>query len=451
MRTGPTARGVAVTGAALLALTACGGGGGSGGDDDDNAAAPSSSSEGGNTETNVYGTDGNMGNALGESFSEDGALAGMKGTTPLTELSSDFTDRLLEIDPKLKDFNYAGETYDAIVITALAAQAAGTVDANTFKEYVNGITFGGDKCEDFAACLDILGGGGNVDYDGFSGPLAFTDAGEPAVASFGLLQFGEDNALDNDATEFVLAGEEANAATDEGPDPAEAGTTSPEPLRIGTLLPLTGNLAFLGPPEVAGAKLAVEDINEAGGVLGQPVEIVEGDSGDTSTDTASQTVDRLLQAGVNVIVGAASSGVSLTVIDAITGAGVMQFSPANTSDEFTTYDDSDLYFRTAPPDTLQARALADLIIADGNNSVGILALNDPYGTGLAENTLNNLVESGLSEDDIRSITYDPQAANFDSEVQEMVDFDPDAIIVIGFEESARIIEGLNAQGIGPQR
>ena len=177
----------------------------------------------------------------------------------------------------------------------------------------------------------------------------------------------------------------------------------------------------------------------------------EGDSGDATTDTATQTVDRLLQAGVNVIVGAASSGVSLTVIDAITGAGVLQFSPANTSDEFTTYDDNNLYFRTAPPDVLQARALADLIIADGNNSVGILALNDPYGTGLAENTKNNLIESGLAEDDIRDIIYDPQAQNYDTEVQEMVDFDPDAIVVIGFEESARIIDGLNAQGIGAQR
>jgi len=186
-------------------------------------------------------------------------------------------------------------------------------------------------------------------------------------------------------------------------------------------------------------------------VLGQDVKLEEGDSGDTSTDTASQTVDRLLQANVDAIIGAASSGVSLTVIDAITGAGVLEFSPANTSDEFTDYNDKDLYFRTAPPDVLQARALADLIIADGNNSVGILALNDPYGTGLAENTKNNLIESGLAEADVTSIIYDPQAQNYDSEVQKMVEADPDAIVVIGFEESSRIIEGLNAQGIGPAR
>ena len=448
MRTGILARTAAVSAAALLVLTACGGGGDDGGDGGGDTGAGGGG--GGERQVNVYGTDGNMGNALGESFSQEGSLAGMKGTTPLTELGGDFTDRLRQIDPNLQDFNYAGETYDAVVVTALAAQAAGTNDANVFKEYVNGITFGGEKCNDYAACLEIINNGGNVDYDGISGPLSFTDAGEPAQASFGILQFGEDNQLDESATEYVIAGDEANASTDEGPAYAAPGTTG-EQLVIGTLLPLTGNLAFLGPPEVAGARLAAQDINAAGGVLGQEVRLVEGDSGDASTDTATQTVDRLLQEGVNAIIGAASSGVSLTVIDRITGAGVLQFSPANTSDQFTEYNDNGLYFRTAPPDTLQARALSDLIINDGNNTVGLMALNDPYGTGLMENTRQNLIAAGLAEDSIQTLTYDPQAANYDAEIQQMVDFNPDAIVVIGFEESARIIEGLNSQGIGPQR
>lgn len=442
MRTRTFARAVAVSGAVLLAATACGGGS----ESSDDAAA----SDSGPKQVNVYGTDGNMGNALGEDFTEEGALAGMKGTTPLTELAGDFTDRLLAVNPALQDYNYAGESYDAVVITALAAQMAGSNQGTAFAPYINGVTFGGEACDSFTACLDIVNAGGNPDYDGITGPLSFADAGEPAQASFGLLQFGTDNAIDEAATEYVIAGDEANAATDEGPAPVPAGATG-APLVIGTLLPETGNLAFLGPPEVAGVQLAINEVNAGGGVLGAPVQLVTGDSGDTSTDTATQTVDRLLQSGVNAIIGAASSGVSQSVINTIVGAGVVQFSPANTSDIFTTYDDQGLYFRTAPADTLQARALADLIGADGNNTVGILALNDPYGTGLAENTANNLVSDGLAEDSINTIIYDPQAANFDSEVQQMVDFNPDAIVVIGFEESSRIIQALNAQGIGPQR
>ena len=120
-------------------------------------------------------------------------------------------------------------------------------------------------------------------------------------------------------------------------------------LKIGTLLPQTGSLAFLGPPEFAGVDLAIKDINDAGGVNGKQVEKIDSDSGDTSTDTASQSVDRLLSQKVDAIIGAASSSVSLSVIDKITGTGVLQISPANTSDELTNYPDKGLYFRTAPP------------------------------------------------------------------------------------------------------
>ncbi len=120
-------------------------------------------------------------------------------------------------------------------------------------------------------------------------------------------------------------------------------------LTVGTLLPVTGDLAFLGPPEVAGARLAAEDINAAGGVFGTDVRLVEGDSGDTNQDIANPEVDRLLAEGVDSIHGAASSAVSKLVIDKITGAGVIHFSPANTSPDFTTYDDGGLYFRTRRP------------------------------------------------------------------------------------------------------
>ena len=125
------------------------------------------------------------------------------------------------------------------------------------------------------------------------------------------------------------------AAKCDNPPQATPGPVSTAPLKFGTLLPETGSLAFLGPPMVAGTKLAVRDINQAGGVLDKPVQLVTGDSGDTTTDTANATVDRELAAGTQVIVGAASSSVSLKVIDKIANAGVVMFSPANTSDQFT--------------------------------------------------------------------------------------------------------------------
>jgi len=442
MRTGTIARATALSGAALLALTACGG------SDDSGDSASSSSGASSEKQVNVYGTDGNMGNALGEDFKETGALAGMKGTLPLTELSGDFKARLLELNPALVDYNYAGESYDAVVITALAAAMAQTNDATKFAPYVNGITFGGDKCTDFKSCLDIIAAGGNPDYDGIIGPLAFADPGEPAVASYGVLQFNDQKTLE--PSEFLVVGDEANAASSEGPAAAPYGSGT-GPLRIGMLLPLTGTLAFLGPPEVAATTLAVNDINAAGGVLDAPVELIPGDSGDTSTNIATQTVASHLQAGVNAIIGAASSDVTKTVIDTVTQAGVLMFSPANTSDSFTTYADNGLYFRTAPPDLFQGQVLADLISKDGNQSVGILAQNGEYGTGLAQVIADNLASSGLSGDSVKQVYYDPNASDFSDVVQQMVDLNPDAIVVVGFNESSKIIKAMNEQGIGPQR
>ena len=104
-------------------------------------------------------------------------------------------------------------------------------------------------------------------------------------------------------------------------EPAPSTDCQNTQLKIGTLLPATGSLAYLGPPEFAGVDLAVAEIDAAGGVLGQPVVNEYGDSGDTETDIASQTVDSHLAKGVQAIIGAASSGVTFTVIDKITSNG----------------------------------------------------------------------------------------------------------------------------------
>lgn len=221
------------------------------------------------------------------------------------------------------------------------------------------------------------------------------------------------------------------------------GGESSGPLKIGSLLPETGNLAFLGPPEFAGVDLAVQEINDAGGVLGNPVEHLRGDSGDTSTDIAQQTVDAHIAAGVSAIVGAASSGVSLTVIDKITSAGIVHFSPANTSPDLTTYADDGFYFRTAPPDTFQGAVLGQLMANDGATNAVILNLDDAYGNGLAKYA--TAAFSGTAT----NIVYNPQAAEFSADVAKAKAANPDAVAVIGFDETTKIIAEMIKQGIGP--
>ena len=244
---------------------------------------------------------------------------------------------------------------------------------------------------------------------------------------------------------LAACGGSSDEATDNVDDALPKGDGT---LKIGTLLPQTGSLAFLGPPEFAGVDLAIQEINAAGGVNGKDVEKSDGDSGDASTNIASQTADRLLSEGVDAIVGAASSSVTLTVIDKITSAGVVQFSPANTSIKLSTYPDNDLYFRTAPPDTFQGAVLGNLVAEDGNATAAVLALQDAYGEGLAKTFEDAFTGAGGSV--TSTVIYDPKAADYSADVAKIAATKPDAIALIGFDESAKIVAELIKQGIGPQ-
>lgn len=246
-------------------------------------------------------------------------------------------------------------------------------------------------------------------------------------------------------------GDDESTASDDSSSSEEGSSSFPEgdgTLTLGNLLPQTGDLAFLGPPEFAGVDLAVQDMNAAGGVLGNDVVSVDADSGDGTPDIAGAEVDKLFNSDADAIIGAAASGVSVSVIDKITGAGVVHFSPANTAAGFDTYDDNGLYFRTAPSDRLQGQVLANLATEDGFNNVAIMARQDFYGEGLAEQVQTTLEERGATVADY--VLYAADAQNYTAEVNQIAASKPDALVLIAFEETTKIIPQLIAKGIGPQ-
>jgi ABC-type branched-subunit amino acid transport system substrate-binding protein len=241
---------------------------------------------------------------------------------------------------------------------------------------------------------------------------------------------------------------EGDSTASASPTETEAAKAGDGTLTIGSLLPQTGDLAFLGPPEFAGVDLAIEDINAAGGVLGQDVVGVKADSGDGTPDIAGAEVDKLLNANADTIIGAAASGVSVSVIDKITGAGVVHFSPANTAAGFDTYEDNGLYFRTAPSDILQGEILANLVVEDGHENVAIMGRQDFYGEGLAERTREVLEEKGATVGEF--VLYAADAQNYTAEVNKVAAAQPDALVLVAFNETTKIIPQLIAKGIGPE-
>jgi branched-chain amino acid transport system substrate-binding protein len=260
-------------------------------------------------------------------------------------------------------------------------------------------------------------------------------------------------ACSDDGEDTTAAATDETSATDSAPEDETSAPEKPSgakgdgTLTVGTLLPQTGDLAFLGPPEFAGVDVAIEEINAAGGVLGKPVKTIRGDSGDGTPNVAPGNTRDLIDGGSDVIVGAASSSVSLSVIDAIVNAGVVHFSPANTSTAFDTYDDKGLYFRTAPSDVLQGAVMANMLAEDGHDNVAILARQDSYGEALADQVEKVFTDNGGNITD--KILYDANASTFGAEVGKVAAGKPDAVVLIAFSETIKIIPEMIKNNIGP--
>jgi branched-chain amino acid transport system substrate-binding protein len=189
-------------------------------------------------------------------------------------------------------------------------------------------------------------------------------------------------------------------------------------------------------------EMAVDEINAAGG----QIELIPGDSG-TDVNVASATVDSLINDGVSAIIGPAATGVTLGVIDKITGSGIVECSGSTTGAVFSTYEDNGFYFRTSPPDSLQGPALADVVAGDGATSVGIIYRSDEYGVGFNESLAQALIDNGV--DVPAQVAVDENATSYDAEIGEVAAAGVDAIVMIVFAEGASVMQGMIEAGVGP--
>ena len=216
-------------------------------------------------------------------------------------------------------------------------------------------------------------------------------------------------------------------------------------LKLGGILPLTGALAFLSPPEIAGIDLAIKDINEAGGVLGKPVTFSLEDSSDgDSPAVAKDSATKLLGAGVDAIIGAAASGVTRNIIDQITGAKTVQISMSNTAPDLSEWEDGGYYFRTAPSDLLQGGVVGNLIVSDGNENVGIIYQQTAYGEGLEAKANAVIAEAGATV--VASEAFPEGESNFDTIVDKVVAAGADSVLLISYDEVKKIVPALQKKG-----
>lgn len=226
--------------------------------------------------------------------------------------------------------------------------------------------------------------------------------------------------------------------------PATAAGAADKTLKITGILPLTGALAFLYPPMQAGAYLAIDDINAAGGVLGNKVTLDMKDSGDgNNLAVSSQSATAAIAAKSDVVLGAAASGVTRNIINQLTGAGIVEISPSNTAPDLSTWKDNGFYFRTAPSDNLQGRIVANQILQDGAQNVAIMYADNSYGNGLMNVAATTLTKAGAT---VGKFAFSEGETNFGSIVDKAMATSPDAILMISYDETKKALPALKAAG-----
>jgi branched-chain amino acid transport system substrate-binding protein len=191
----------------------------------------------------------------------------------------------------------------------------------------------------------------------------------------------------------------------------------------------------MGRGSLNGIRLAVKEINEAGGVLGGPLELVVGDT-QTRAQPAIDAAMRLVSVdGVVGILGALSSGNTIPVATTVAKPNrIPQISNASTAPAITTLDDDDFLFRTAPSDAYQGVVLANLVESSGIGSVAVLYVNNDYGVGLAE-----AFEANYGGTVTSSAAFEPNKASYRGELQSVAGGDPEALLLIAYPDDGGLL------------
>ena len=215
---------------------------------------------------------------------------------------------------------------------------------------------------------------------------------------------------------------------------ASCGDDEGDQLRIGVLLDFSGPLAEFSPPTLNAIELAVLHVNEAGGVNGQDVVIVTGDTRVDPTQGVEEARRLIEVEGVHAIVGPLSSTVTLAVIESVArDAGIPVISPSATSPAITTVNDDGYLFRTTISDAAQGVALAALASDEGYTNVGVLFRDDAYGQGLAEEF------SRAFGGTVTAAAYSPKGQpSYLSELNRVAGDGAEVLVAIAFPEEARV-------------
>ena len=225
------------------------------------------------------------------------------------------------------------------------------------------------------------------------------------------------------------------AACSNNDDPDPTSTVKPD-INLGAVMDLSGALSGIGSAIRDGIVLAVEQVNANGGIDGAKVNLIVED-GKTDATAGFEAVKKLATLnGCKVIIGPMISGAVLASGEWAAQNKVLLISPSATSPAITNQAWRQFFFRTAPSDTLQGKAMAKLITDAGYKKVAIVVQNTQYGVGIAD-TVTALIAGKATV--VSTIKYDATKLDYLSDLQAVKAANPDVVIHAGYEDDAQIV------------
>jgi len=212
-----------------------------------------------------------------------------------------------------------------------------------------------------------------------------------------------------------------------------------ETIKIGCVLELSGELAPMGARMLDGARMAVEEINAAGGVLGKQVELVEED-GATNPDQGFDRVKKLVEIdGVQVIVGPMITPTSELSIPYAKVHKIPLITMSATGVPLSELEGTEWYFRTCLRDDAQGRVLADVVMEEGYTRLATIVLDNTYGIGLEAGLVEGLQDAGYQFEQVVSIHYDIAKKDYRTELGLIRDRNPDVVLAVTYADDGIIV------------
>ena len=221
-----------------------------------------------------------------------------------------------------------------------------------------------------------------------------------------------------------------------------------EDIKIGVILPLTGDLESYGQSLKNGIELAAEEINQRGGINIEQLEVAKKltlelrDSQGLEEEGIKIIEDFIFKQKIRVVIGAGASSVTLAIAPIAEENNTILLSPVSSSPEIT--DAGSFIFRNYPSDLVEGEKMASIAVKNLNSiKIAVFSINNKYGQGIKAVFITKFRSLG---GEVKVFNYAPGTTDFKADVEEAKAWEPDTVYLIGYaSELSHLLKELQVQ------